>query len=269
MMDLLLSNFIIRSLIAGALLAPSLALMGCFLMWRRMAFLSDTLSHGAVLGVALGLFLQMEVHLSVLVVSLFIALILSLRRQSHFLPPETWMSITSYGSLALGLILLTFNRQNRVDPDSILFGDILGTSPMDMIWLLGIGVFVAGMCYLNWRQWLLLTLDEDLAQTSGVPVTRHRMLFIGVIALVIAIGMKIIGALLLPALLILPAATVSRISKTPEQMVLLSIAFLLICYFLGFYLSFEFDSPTGPTIVVVSTLVFLGCVGATGLRRRI
>lgn len=266
MIDIVLSDFIYRSLFAGVLLAPSLALMGCFLMWRRMVFLSDTLSHGAILGVALGLFLHINIYVSVLVIAFGVALILSRRNQSHFLPPEVWMSILSYTSLALGLILLVLNRQTRVDPDSILFGDILGVSVTDLGWLLGIGILVGSVCYKNWRQWLLMSLDEDLAYTSGVCVNRHRLLFVCMVALIIAVGMKMIGALLLPALLILPAATVSRFSRTPEQMVLFSVIFLLIAYFLGFYASFELDSPTGPTIVITATALFLLVSGL--VRRR-
>lgn len=257
MIDTFLNDFIVRSLCAGVLLTPSLALMGCFLMWRRMVFLSDTLSHGAVLGVALGLFLHLNVYLCVLMIAFGVALILSRRSQSHFLPPEVWMSILSYASLSLGLILLALNRQNRVDPDSILFGDILGVSAMDLLWLLGIGVLVGAVCFKNWRSWLLMTLDEDLAHTSGISVSRQRLLFVCMVALIIAVGMKMIGALLLPALLILPAACVSRFSRAPEQMVLFSGIFLLISYFAGFYVSFELDSPTGPTIVFVATIIFL------------
>lgn len=265
MIDAFFNDFICRSLLAGVLLAPSLALMGCFLMWRRMVFLSDTLSHGAVLGVALGLFLHLNIYASVLVIAFGVALILSQRNQNHFLPPEVWMSILSYTSLALGLVLLLLNRQTRVDPDSILFGDILGVSITDLLWLLGIGILVGAVCFKNWRSWLLLTLDEDLAQTSGVKVARHRLLFICMVALIIAVGMKMIGALLLPALLILPAATVSRFSRTPEQMVLFSMLFLLVAYFCGFYASFELDSPTGPTIVLAATSLFLLC-GFVGKR---
>jgi zinc transport system permease protein len=128
---------------------------------------------------------------------------------------------------------------------------------MDLLWLLGISLFIGVLCLINWRSWLLLTLDEDLAQTAGISSKRHRLLFICSIAFLIAVGMKIVGALLLPALLILPAATVSRLSKSPEQMVLFSVIFLLVCYFLGFYASFQLDTPTGPTIVMTSIVVFL------------
>ncbi len=257
MIDTLLNDFMFRSLFAGVLLTPSLALMGCFLMWRRMVFLSDTLSHGAVLGVALGLFLHLNVYLCVLMIAFGVALILSRRSQNHSLPPEVWMSILSYASLSLGLILLALNRQNRVDPDSILFGDILGVSTTDLLWLLGVGILVGVVSIKNWRSWLLMTLDEDLAHTSGISVSHQRLLFVCMVALIIAVGMKMIGALLLPALLILPAATMSRFSRTPEQMVLFSGIFLLISYFTGFYVSFEADSPTGPTIVFVATALFI------------
>lgn len=253
-----LHDFMIRSLVAGALLAPSLAVMGCFLMWRRMVFLSDTLSHAAILGVALGMMFQVSPYGAVLVIALGVAFILSLRNQSHFLPLEIWMSILSYGSLASGLILFVMNRQNRVDPDAILFGDILGVSSDDLFWLMAVGFFVGIVAWRNWRQWLMVTLDEDLAKTSGVHVPYQRFLMIGMVALVIAVGMKIIGALLLPALLILPAATVSRWSKSPEQMVLLSVMYLLITYGSGFYTSFYLDTPTGPTIVLSGLVLFLG-----------
>lgn len=255
-MDFLFQGFIARSLFAGVLLALPLSLMGCFMVWRRMVFLSDTLSHGAVLGVALGLFIHLNPYVAVMAVALLLSFVLSQRDQGHYLSQDVWMSIMSYGSLSLGLILLALNREVRVDPDSILFGDVLGVSPTDLMYLSGIAVLVALVSWWNWRVWLMLSLDEELSQTSGISVNSQRFIMIGMIALVIAIGMKIIGALLLPALLILPAATVSRLSKTPEQMVLFTFFAFLGTYFLGFYTSFQLDLPTGPAIVISSIAIF-------------
>lgn len=261
MIEIILSDFIMRSLLAGVLLALPLGIMGCFLVWRRMAFLGDTLGHGTVLGVALGLLFHLDFYLSVIGLIIIMAFLLSKRSQNHFLGMDTWMSILSYSSLALGLILLSLNRQNRVDPDSILFGDLLAISSEDLSWAAIMASIVILIAFKNWRNWLLMTLDEDLAETSGVSLMKQRLLFILMIAFVISIGMKLIGALLLPALMVLPSATVARFSKGPEQMVVFATLTILLSYFGGFYASFEFDTPTGPTIIVMATILFVVGIG--------
>lgn len=266
--SLILNDFILRSLVAGVLLCVPIALTGCFLMWRRMVFLGDTLSHGAILGVAMGLLLQVDTHLAVIVIALLLALILSRHPQNHFLPLDTWMSIISYSSLSLGLILLGLNRGQMIEPDALLFGDILAISREDLLWILGIAVAVSVITLKNWRVWLLMTINEDLCATSGISVQRQRLLFVSVVAMVIAIGMKMIGALLLPALMVLPVATVSRFSKSPEQMAIYSSLAVLLSYLLGFKVSFNFDVSTGPAIVVVATGLFLLAQGMGRLFKR-
>lgn len=266
--SLILNDFMMRSLIAGVLLSVPIALTGCFLMWRRMVFLGDTLSHGAILGVATGLLLQVDTHLAVIVIALLLALILSRHPQNHLLPLDTWMSIISYSSLSLGVILLGLNRGQMIEPDALLFGDILAISRGDLLWILGIAVAVSVITLKNWRVWLLMTINEDLCATSGISVQRQRLLFVSVVAMVIAIGMKMIGALLLPALMVLPVATVSRFAKSPEQMVIYSSFAVLFSYLLGFKVSFNFDVSTGPTIVVVATGLFLLAQGVGRLVKR-
>lgn len=265
---MILNDFIIRSLVAGGLLSIPIAVTGCFLMWRRMVFLGDTLSHGAILGVAMGLLIQIDPHLSVILMALFLAFILSRHRQHNLLPLDTWMSIISYSSLSLGLILLGLNKGQIVEPDALLFGDILAISQQDLLWILGISITIITIIIKNWRIWLLMTFNEDLCFTSGISVEKQRLLFVTVVAMVIAIGMKMIGALLLPALMILPVATVVRFAKSPEQMAIYSSLAVLLSYLLGFKVSFELDFPTGPTIVVVATgLFFLGQVTAKLAKR--
>lgn len=262
----LMTDFIGRSLFAGTLLALPLALAGCFLVWRRLVFLGDTLSHGAILGAAMGLFLQMDMPVAVLVTSLLLALLLSRLSHIQTIPIDTWMSILSYTSLAVGLILLSLSAQRVIEPDALLFGDILAISTEDLGWIASMSLISVLITLKNWRIWLLMTFNEDLCTTSGINTRQHQALFVCVIAMVIAIGMKMVGALLLPALMILPIATVVPFARSPEQMVGLAWGSILLSYYLGFWGSFTFDTPTGPTIIITAAgLLVCGLIFKKGV----
>lgn len=258
---ILTGDFISRSLLAGTLLALPLALTGCFLVWRRLVFLGDTLSHGAILGAALGIFMHLNMPLAVLLTSLFLAFLLSRLSRNSSIPIDTWMSIISYTSLALGFILLSLSPQKLVEPDALLFGDILAISREDLGWITVMSFISIVITIKNWRIWLLMTFNEDLCTTSGINTKQHQSLFIGVIAMVIAIGMKMVGALLLPALMILPIATVVPFARSPERMAGLACGCILASYYLGFWASFSFDTPTGPTIVITASVLLCGGLG--------
>lgn len=243
-------NFLGRAVIAIIGLALLNSLLGCFLVWRRIAFFGDALGHAALLGVVIGIACHIHITVSVLCTCLFIAFIFSLTLRKNHLPPDVWLNIASYAALSLGLVTLSLMPWIKVDPSSILFGDILAVDFSDLWWIYGTLILVIGFLGYSWRALILLTIDTDLAQTSGIPVKILDILLMIIIALTIAVGVKAVGALLIPALLIFPAATASQWSQTPEQMVIKSLCVALIVSLCGVFISFILNTPTGPTIVL-------------------
>jgi zinc transport system permease protein len=253
MLDLLRQDFIQRALLAGMGLSLSLGIMGCFMLWRRLAFFSDAMGHAALLGVVIGVLGHLQPQLGVIGVSLGAALILSSHRSSASrFPLDTWLGAVSYGGLALGLCLMALYPAARLNPDTILFGEILSLTWTDLIWVLGMAMVTPVLFWIIWRPLLLITLNEDLAATMGIPVRRIQGIFLGSVALVTAVGLKITGALLLPALMIFPAATASCLARSPESMAIFSMLIAMVSFITGSLVSFAMDTPTGPTIVLVS-----------------
>lgn len=257
MIELLQQEFIQRALLAGIGLSIPMGILGCFMLWRRMAFFSDAMGHAAILGVVLGVILHIQAQLGVIVVSLLAALILSRHRLSSRFPLDTWLGAVSYSGLALGLCLTGLYPALRINPESILFGEILSITHTDLIWVFGVAGITPILFWSMWRPLLLVTLDEDLAATGNIPVQRIQLMFLTTIALVTAVGLKITGALLLPALMIFPAATASCFARSPESMVGFSILIAMISFLVGAALSFSLDLATGPTIVLSSLGVML------------
>ncbi len=262
MLELLKQEFVQRALIAGVGLAIPLGVLGCFMLWRRMSFFSDAMGHAAILGVIGGLILHIHPQLAVGGIALLAALILSRHRHSSRLPLDTWLGAVSYGGLALGLCLMALNPSVRVSPEAILFGEILSVTWTDVVWVLAVAIFTPLLFWKIWRVVILITMDEDWAATNNIPVYSIQMIFLTTIALVTAVGLKITGALLLPALMVFPAATSSYFARSPEKMVIISSLIAMVAFVIGALTSFWFDLPTGPAIVVIS-LVFM-VIGSIG-----
>lgn len=257
MIELIQQPFIQRALLAGVGLAIPLGVLGCFMLWRRMAFFSDAMAHAALIGVVIGAIVPIPLQLAVIGVSLTAALILSRHRGASVYPLDTWLSAVSYGGLAIGLCLIALYPELRVKPDAILFGEILSITAVDLYWVLAIALITPLIFAFIWRSLLLVTMDEDLAATSGISIQTTQALFLALIALVTAIGLKIIGALLLPALMIFPAAASSRFSRSPEAMAIGSSLIAILSFIIGSLVSFYLDLPTGPVVVITALLIMV------------
>jgi zinc transport system permease protein len=249
-------DFIIRALIAGIAIMLIAGPLGVFILWRRMAYFGDSLSHSAILGVALGFLLSININLGILITSVTMAVLLILSQRRKQLANDTMLGILSHSALSLGLIVMSFVNA-RIDMNGLLFGDILSVSWQDL-WLILAGVvIVLGILALIWKPLLSLTVHEELARVEGVNVGLVSAVYTLLIAILVAIAMKVIGALLVTSLLIIPAASARRFSSTPEQMALLSIVAGVLAVILGLGASFLWDTPAGPSIVVASSGLFL------------
>lgn len=254
----MLDDFLVRALLAGVGVALVAGPIGCFVVWRRMAYFGTTLAHGALLGVALGLLVELHPMIGVVLVSMAIAVALVALQSQRRLASDTLLGILAHAALAAALVLLSFLEGVRVDLMAYLFGDILAVAPADLVWIwLGGGTSLVALMLL-WRSLLAMTVHEDLALIEGVPVARVRFLFMLLIAVVIAVAMKIVGVLLIVSMLIVPAAAARLLARTPEQMAALAAAIGVVGVMAGLAASLHWDTPAGPSVVSALTLVFLG-----------
>jgi len=244
-------------LIAGTGVALVVGPLGCFIVWRRLAYFGDTLSHAALLGVALALLFEVNTTLAVFAVSVFVSLALLILQRRATLSADALLGLLAHSSLAVGLVALAFMTWVRVDLMGFLFGDILAVTPFDIavIWIGGACVLVA--LAMVWRSLFAATVNMELAQAEGMKPERANIVFMLLMAAVIAISMKIVGVLLITALLIIPAAAARRFSSGPEQMAALAAIIGVIAIFGGLFGSLEWDTPAGPSIVVAALGLFI------------
>ena len=254
-------EFLLFALLAGLGVAAVAGPLGCFVVWRRMAYFGDTLAHSALLGVALGVLLNIDLGISVTLVCLSMALGLVALEQQGVLALDTLLGILSHSALAAGLVAISLMSNIRVDLMSLLFGDLLSVTAADL-WVIYAGASVAIFLLVTlWKSLISITVEPDLAAVEGINVTRVRTALMLITALVIAIAMKIVGVLLITALLIIPAATARRISSTPETMAITASIVAMISVVSGLAASWYIDTPAGPSIVISATLMFCLSLG--------
>ncbi len=250
-------DFLIHALLAGIGVAVVAGPLGSFAVWRRMAYFGDTLAHSALLGVALGLLLSINLNTAVVLGCLVLALILVGLQQNRYIATDTLLGILSHSTLALGLVCVSLLDNTRIDLMGYLFGDLLAATRTDVATIFAVSALVLALLIWLWRPLLAITVHEELASVEGVPVAAVRLALMLLMALVIAIAMKIVGVLLITALLIIPAAASRRLTHTPEQMAI--VASLLGCLSIcaGLAASFYWDTPAGPSVVLSASLLFV------------
>lgn len=253
----MVADFFSRALIAGVGLAAVTGPLGCFVVWRRMAYFGDTMAHSALLGVAISLLLSLNMTLGVFAVAAMVAGALLLLQKQNTLSTDALLGILSHSSLAVGLVLVGFLTSVRIDLMGFLFGDILAVSMEDIAIIYGGGAAILVLLALNWRPLLAATVSPELAEAEGLRPEVSRILLMLLMASVIAIAMKLVGVLLITSLLIIPAATARRLSTTPEMMALVAAALGVASVAGGLYGSRTWDTASGPSIVVAALLIFL------------
>lgn len=254
--------FIWRAIAGGVGVALLTGPLGCFVIWRRMAYFGDSLAHSALLGVALGFLLGTDLILGVIATCVAFAAALVLLQQQRLLATDTLLGILSYTALSLGLIVVGLLPTLRVDLPGYLFGDILAIGRGDLAWIYGAGAPILAVVAVLWRPLLAITVHEELARAEGVPVLPLRLGLMLVMAVTVALAMKVIGILLITALLVIPAAAARRLARTPEQMAGLAMLIGSLAVIGGILGSLRWDTPSGPSIVVVATVLFLASLAA-------
>ena len=232
----MLDDFLVRALIAGIGVAVIAGPLGCLVIWRRMAFFGDSLAHSSLLGIALGLAIDMSPHFAVPIVTFAVCVgLVLLQRRSH-LPSDTVLGIIAHSTLALGLVVISLIGSYEVGVMSVLLGDILSVSAQDLAIIYGGGAVILIMLFRYWRPLLAATVSSDIATAEGLKPRQSEWIFMIMIALVVAIALKLVGALLITAMLIIPAAAARRFSPTPEKMAIAAtIIGILRCPFTSFF----------------------------------
>ena len=252
----MLDDFVIRAIIAGIGVAVVTAPLGCFIVWRRMAYFGSTIAHSGLLGVALGLLLSIDLTIGVVGVALALsALLIGLQRQ-RLLPTDTLLGILAHVALAAGLIAAGQVSGGRLDLMGYLFGDILAVTDRDLVWIYGAGVLILALTLWIWRPLLAVSLHEELAEAEGVNARAISAIFMLLLALTVALAMKLVGILLIASLLIIPAAVARPLSRTPEQMALIAGLVAALSVALGIGASLSVDTPAGPSIVMALAVLF-------------
>lgn len=251
-----LDDFLVRAFLGGALLALITGPLGAFVVWRRLSYFGDTMSHSALLGITLSLAFSVDLFIGIFAVAAAVALLLNAARSRVSLPSDALLGILSHAALATGLVIIALVGNYRIDLMAFLFGDILALSTGDLAVLSGGVVVVWIVLALIWRPLLADTVSAELAEAEGLPTRAARLVFVLLLAGTIALSIKIVGVLLITAMLIIPAATARMAARSPESMAFGAAGFGISAVAAGLTLSYWADTPAGPSIVAASAAIF-------------
>ena len=262
----MLDDFLFRALLAGIGIALVTGPLGCFVVWRRMSFFGDTLSHSALLGVLLSVAFNLNISLTIFAVSSLIALILLRLQKTTNLPNDALLGLLSHSALAVGMVVLGFLSFIRFDIMGLLFGDILSVNIYDLLAIWIGGAFILLVLWYIWKPLFASTVNYELAEAEGMNPEKVNAIFTILLAALIAISIKMVGLLLITGMLIIPTTMARNLSNNPKEMVILSIIGGLLSVFIGLYTSFEINTSSGPTIVVVALILFI--LSLVGIRKK-
>lgn len=251
----MLDDFLTRAVIAGLGLVLATGTLGSFVVWRRMAYFGDSTAHAAILGVALSFAFAMPLYLGTLAVAVGMALLVAVltgRGQGM----DTVLGVIAHSALAAGLIAASFIPALRVNLDAFLFGDILAVTRSDLAWIWGGAIGVLALLIWRWQRLVTASVNEELAMASGINPDRERLILSLALAVTVAIAIRIVGALLISAMLIVPAASARAIARTPEQMAGSATLIGAIAVLCGLWASLQLDTPAGPSIIAASAVFY-------------
>ncbi len=253
----MLDDFTIRAMLAGVLVALLAAPFGCFVVWRRMAYFGDTMAHSALLGITVALLLDIHVNIGIFVIAVITALAMVVLQKRSDLSNDTLLGILSHSSLALGLLAVGFMSGNNVDILSYLFGDVLSVGRQDVLIIAATTAIALAILVFIWKPLLASTVNEELSVAEGSKPRHIQLLYLLLLAAVIAVTVRIIGVLLITALLVIPAATARRFATSPESMAVIASVIGAIAVIAGLAASLQWDTAAGPSIVAATLVMFL------------
>ena len=252
----MLDSFLVRAILMLLILSCLTAPLGSIAVWRRMSYFGDATSHAALLGVSVALAFGVSPIWGSLAMAVIVGWVLGSvddRLQSS----DAMLGVLAHGGLAGALVVTALSSERRGHLEGFLFGDILNTSGSDLLQMLLIGSGIIAVIVWRWKSILLSTLNPELASAQGIKPQFEVRIYVLTLAVCIAIAMKVVGALLVGALLIIPALSARRFANSPEAMVMIAVVMTWIASLLGFWASYQFDLPTGASVVLATVAIFL------------
>ena len=259
----MLDDFFMRAVLAGLGLALVAGPLGSFVVWRRMAYFGDSTAHAAILGVAMALAFEVSIYAGTLAVAVAMACLVSAlvtRGQAM----DTILGVLSHSALAVGLVAISFVPAARSDLSSYLFGDILAVGRADLVLIWTGAALVLAVLVLRWQRLVTSSLNEELAMAAGIDPRVERLVLSLALAVVVALAIRVVGSLLISAMLIVPAAAARTWARTPERMAAGAALIAAASVILGLWASLRLDTPAGPSIVTAAAIFF---VASQALRR--
>ncbi|MDD9331764.1 MAG: metal ABC transporter permease [Wolbachia sp.] len=256
MLEIFTQDFFINSLTAVVIISSVTGALGSFMIWQRLSYLGDSLSHSSLLGIALALIFKISPSVSIMLIAITFAILLSLNFNRLY-SIDMILNIVTNVILSLSLILMSFLPSGNNSILSSLFGDILTLDQSDIILILLTSLVVALILIFRWRYWLMISINQDLAIVEKVNINLVRLEFLITLAIFMAIAAQLIGILLIAAFLLIPAASARLISKTPMQMIVVATIFSVVSGISGLVLSASFDLLTGPAIILIAAVYLI------------
>ncbi len=250
-----MDNNLVYALLAAIGLSFATGPLGSLIVWRRMAYFGDATSHAAILGVALSIGFGLPIFLGILGVALVMAFaVTNLNNRGHSI--DSTLGVLAYFALSLGLVAISLTDQPGVELHDFLFGDVMAVTAQDLLIIWGGAISILAGLIWRWVPLLISTLNADLAVASGINPKREQLVLTLALAVVVAVSIKVVGALLIGAMLLIPAAAARGLSRTPEGMAALAIVIGVIASFGGLFSAVTWDTPAGPGIVVAAAILF-------------
>lgn len=265
---------VINALIAGVGVAIVAGPLGCFAVWRRMAYFGDSLAHSGLLGIAVGMIFGISQHLAIMLVCSLFALILVWLQQKRLLATDTLLGILAHAALAIGMVAVGFighekeatqGEHNHMDLHSFLFGDIMTVQQQDIIWIMAAVGAILLVLLCSWRALILMALNEDLAKAEGTNTFMMNLLLMFMMAIVVSVSINVVGILLITSMLIIPAASARQLAKNPETMAIMAVVIGIVSIVVGVISSVPLAIDVGPVIVVIETILFILMLGMGAL----
>ena len=268
---------LITALIAGIGVAIIAGPLGCFSVWRRMAYFGDSLAHSGLLGIAIGMITGVSQHLAIMMVCMVFALLLVWLQQKRLLATDTLLGILAHAALAIGMVAVGFiehgkeingGQHDHIDLHSFLFGDIMAVQAADIYWIVLGSLTILVLLLLSWRRLVLMALSEELAKAEGINTFKMNVLLMFMMAVVVSVSINVVGILLITSMLIIPAAAARQIAKNPETMAVIAAAMGVVAIIIGIFAAKPLEIDTGPAIVVVETLLFMAMMAIPAIMKK-
>jgi len=258
------AQFMQRAILEILLLAPLCALMGTLTISFKMAFYSDAIAHSAFTGIALGILLGIDPWLSLVVFAVFFGILTSRLKRFSNLTMDTTLGVLFSANIAFGLVVISMKKGLGKGLQGFLYGDVLSISENDLLFTMGLLGVVLVFVWNYFNRLIFVSVHQELAKSTGIDVEILEQVFASILSIVVAFSIRTVGILLVTALLIIPSAAASNIAGSVKSQVWFSILFAVCACLSGFWMSVTFDSATGPSIILSSTVFF----GITLIARR-